>query len=97
MNIYIGNLSYRIDEQELRRIFEKYGEVTSVSIINDKFTGKSKGFGFIEMPNSEEANAAIQGLNETELGNRQIKVNEARARENTPRQQGGFKKNFNRH
>lgn len=85
MNIYVGNLSYNLTEQELRDIFSEYGEVSSVNIITDKYTGQSKGFGFIEMPNQSEAEEAISAINETSVGGRNIKVNEARPREERPR------------
>ena len=77
MNIYVGGLPYQISEAELKETFEKYGEVTSVKIIIDKYTGKSKGFGFIEMPNDAEAKKAIGELNGTEVGGRNIIVNES--------------------
>jgi len=82
MNIYIGNLSPRTSEEELRGVFEEFGEVDSVKIIKDNFTGKSKGFGFVEMPNQLQAQAAIAGLNGKELGGSSLTVNEARPREN---------------
>lgn len=81
MNIYVGNLAYSVGEENLRKVFEEYGEVTSVKIITDKFTGKSKGFAFVEMTNKEEGDAAIRELNEASIGNRNIKVNEARPKE----------------
>ncbi len=80
MNIYVGNLHYDIDEDQLREIFEEYGEVTSSKIIMDRETGRSKGFGFIEMSNDEEANAAMSELNDAELKGRNMRVNEARER-----------------
>ena len=80
MNIYVGNLSYDTAEQDIRLAFESHGEVTSVSVISDNNTGMSKGFGFVEMPTKQEAEAAIQALNETELHGRTIKVSEARPR-----------------
>lgn len=80
MNIYIGNLHYGINEDELKTIFEEYGEVTSVKLITDKYSGRSKGFGFIEMPNDAEAKEAIENLNGTEVKGRSIKVNQARER-----------------
>jgi RNA recognition motif-containing protein len=83
MNIYVGNLSYTVSEDDLRAAFEAFGEVTSVSIIKDKFSGESRGFGFVEMAGKEEAEAAIRDLNGKELGGRELNVNEAR-----PRQQG---------
>jgi len=84
MNIYVGNLSYNIGENDLKEIFEEYGDVTSVKIITDKETGKAKGFAFVEMSNKEEAINAIRELNGAELDKRNIKVNEARERENKP-------------
>jgi RNA recognition motif-containing protein len=84
MNIYIGNLSYDTAEQDVRQAFEGHGEVTNVNIISDNHSGVSKGFGFVEMPTKEEANAAIQALNETEMHGRTIKVSEARPRTERP-------------
>ncbi|KXK38014.1 MAG: RNA recognition motif containing protein, partial [Candidatus Hinthialibacteria bacterium OLB16] len=78
MKLYVGNLSYQTTEDELREVFGRYGEVSSAEIIQDRMTGRSKGFGFIEMPNRAEAEAAIQGLNESEMNERRIMVNEAR-------------------
>ncbi|MDZ7776125.1 MAG: RNA-binding protein [Bacteroidales bacterium] len=80
MNIYVGNLHYEISEDQLKEIFEEYGEVTSSKIISDRETGRSKGFGFIEMANEEEANQAISELNDAELKGRNMRVNEARER-----------------
>lgn len=80
MNIYVGNLSYQASEEELRSAFEQFGEVSSASIINDRDTGQSKGFGFVEMPTQSEGEEAIKQLNGAELGGRNIKVNEARPR-----------------
>lgn len=81
MNIYIGNLSFQTTEDELRDLFGEYGTVTSVSIIKDKFSGRSRGFGFVEMESDEEGQAAIESLNESELQGRTIKVNIAKPRE----------------
>jgi RNA recognition motif-containing protein len=78
MNIYVGNLSYKVDENDLRGIFEEYGEVTSVKIIKDKYSGRSKGFAFIEMANNNEAKTAIKELNGGELDNRKVIINEAK-------------------
>ncbi|WGZ95003.1 MAG: RNA-binding protein [Candidatus Thiothrix putei] len=89
MNIYVGNLPYKITENDLRDLFSAYGEVTSVSMIKDKMTGQSKGFGFVDMPDAAEGNAAIQGLNEQAVQGRNIKVNEAKPREDRPRDGGG--------
>lgn len=82
MNIYIGNLNYKLSESELEQVFTEFGEVSSVKIIKDKFTGKSKGFGFVEMPNSNEANVAIEELDGAEVGGRNMRVNEARPKKN---------------
>lgn len=81
MNIYVGNLSYGIKENDLKEIFEEYGETSSVRIIKDKMTGKSKGFAFVEMDNDNEAKEAISNLNEAELQGRKMVVNEARPRD----------------
>ncbi|MCH8327940.1 MAG: RNA-binding protein [Candidatus Marinimicrobia bacterium] len=81
MNIYVGNLSYSTTEDDLRTSFAAFGDVDSVNIITDRDTGRSKGFGFVEMPDSGHGNAAIEGLNGQEMGDRAIKVNEARPRE----------------
>ena len=81
MNIYVGNLPHATTDQELREAFEEYGTVESASIITDRDTGRSRGFGFVEMPDSGEANEAINALNETEFGGRTLTVNEARPRE----------------
>ena len=89
MNIYVGNLSYQLKEDEIRDAFAAFGEVESARMITDRDTGRSKGFGFVEMPNREEALAAIEGLNETELGDRQITVNEARPKAPRDNRGGG--------
>ncbi len=80
MNIFVGNLSRAVTEEELRQAFEAFGQVVSAAIIKDKFTGESRGFGFVEMPSKDEAQAAIAGLNGTELKGRPLNVNEARPR-----------------
>jgi RNA recognition motif-containing protein len=85
MNIYVGSLSFRIREDELKKAFEEFGEVTAARIITDKYSGKSKGFGFIEMPNDTEAKQAIEELNGKELSGRKIIVNESVEREKTER------------
>jgi RNA recognition motif-containing protein len=84
MNIYVGNLSRDTEEDGLRAAFERFGEVSKVAIIRDKFSGEPRGFGFVEMSSKEEAQAAISGLNGTELNGRTLNVNEAR-----PRTEGG--------
>jgi RNA recognition motif-containing protein len=89
-NIYVGNLSYEATEDDLRQAFEAHGEVTSVAIIKDKMTGRSRGFGFVEMADKNQANAAIQALNLQEVRGRAITVNEARPKaEGGPRGGGG--------
>ncbi|MBI3359509.1 MAG: RNA-binding protein [Chloroflexi bacterium] len=85
MNIYVGNLSRETTESELRTAFEAFGQVTSAAIIKDKYSGESRGFGFVEMPNRPEAQAAITGLNGKPLGGRTLTVNEAKPREERPR------------
>ena len=80
MRIYVGNLSYDVTEEELKQEFMAHGEVTSVSILTDKFSGRPKGFGFVEMDSKSEAEAAIEGLNGKTLKERTIVVNEARPR-----------------
>ena len=81
MNIYVGNLSYDISEADLREAFEAFGEVDSAKIITDRDTGRSKGFGFVEMSEQGNGESAIDGLNGQELGGRPLRVNEARPRE----------------
>jgi RNA recognition motif-containing protein len=87
MNIYVGNLLREATEDDLRRAFEAFGQVTSVKIITDKYSGDSRGFGFVEMPNQQEAKSAISGLDGKDLKGRTLKVNEARPREDRG---GGF-------
>ena len=81
MNIYVGNLSYSMSEDELRNAFSAYGDVSSVKILMDRETGRSRGFGFVEMPNQSEAEAAIAQLNGKDVGGRPLRINEARPRE----------------
>lgn len=80
MNVYVGNLAYEVTEDDLRKAFEAFGQVESINIITDKFTGESKGFAFVEMPSRSEAQAAINDLNGKELKGRALNVNEARPR-----------------
>lgn len=87
MNIYVGNLSYDVDDAALRTAFEAFGSVSSAKVIMDRDTGRSRGFGFVEMASSEEGKAAIQGLNGQDLLGRALNVNEARPR--TDRGPGG--------
>jgi RNA recognition motif-containing protein len=83
-NIFVGNLNYSASEDELRQMFEQFGTVERVSLITDRDTGRPRGFGFVEMPNDEEGDRAIEELNGVELGGRALNINEAR-----PRQAGG--------
>jgi len=87
MNIYVGNLSYQMTEDELRQAFEEFGEVESARIITDRDSGRSKGFGFVEMTSESEADVAIEALNGKEIGGRTVTVNKARPR--TERTGGG--------
>ena len=89
MRIYVGNLSYQVTDDELRQAFEAYGQVASANVIMDKFSGQSKGFGFVEMPSRPEAEAAINSLNGKELRGRAMNVNEARPRPNSGGPGGG--------
>jgi RNA recognition motif-containing protein len=88
MNIYVGNLLREATEEDLRQAFEVFGQVTSIKIIKDMYTGDSRGFGFVEMPNSSEAQSAISGLDGKDFKGRTLKVNEARPRSDDRR--GGF-------
>jgi len=78
MNIYVGNLPYSVTETDLRETFSRFGEVSKVALITDKFSGDSKGFGFVEMDNNSQADAAIKGLNDTDMKGRSMKVNQAK-------------------
>ena len=80
MNIYVGNLSFEATEEDVRQAFQSFGQVASVSIIQDKFSGKSRGFGFVEMPTKAEADKAVEGLNGKDIKGRALKVNEAKPR-----------------
>ena len=84
MKIYVGNLPWSIKDNELSDLFAAYGEVSSASVIMDKFSGRSKGFGFVEMASDGDAEVAIKALNENEIGGRNLRVNEARPREDRP-------------
>ena len=93
MNIYVGNLSWNLKDQDLSDLFTPYGEVASAKIVLDKFTQRSKGFGFVEMPNDQEAQAAIAQLNGSEVDGRNLVVNESRPKEGgSEGGGGGFKK-----
>jgi RNA recognition motif-containing protein len=89
VNIFVGNLSYDMTETDLRSAFEAFGQVSSASVIMDRMTGRSKGFGFVEMPEKSQAEAAIQGLNLKEIKGRALTVNEARPREDRGGSGGG--------
>ncbi|HWM27482.1 MAG TPA: RNA-binding protein [Woeseiaceae bacterium] len=82
MNIYVGNLAYDTTDEDLRVAFAPYGSITSARVVIDKETGRSRGFGFVEMSSQSEALAAIEGLNQTELQGRQLRINEARPKNN---------------
>lgn len=84
MNIYVGNLSYDVTDEDLQQAFEGFGQITSAKVVKDRYTGKSRGFGFVEMPVEEEAKAALAGVNGKDLMGRALNVNEAR-----PRSEGG--------
>jgi len=89
MNIYVGNLAYSVTEDELRNAFSEFGNVTRATVITDKFSGQSKGFGFVEMADDSEAEEAIRALNDKPLNGRNIKVNQAKPREERPARGGG--------
>lgn len=94
MNIYVSNLGFNVQDEGLREFFTPYGEVTSAKVIVDKFTGQSRGFGFVEMPDNAAAQKAIAELDNGSMDGRTIKVTEARPREERPdRNSGGFNKN----
>lgn len=90
MNIYVGNLSRNVTEDDLKTAFETYGKVETVKVIKDNYTGTSKGFGFVEMPDNSEAQAAINGLNNKEFKGTTLKVNTARPRTEKGRSGGGY-------
>lgn len=88
MNIYVGNLSFDATDETIKQAFESFGEVTSARVIKDKYTGRSRGFGFVEMPTQSQAQTAIKSLNGKDVLGKQISVNEARARANDGRTGG---------
>lgn len=94
MNLYVSNLSYTLTDDELRAAFEAFGDVSSARVILDRESGRSRGFGFVEMPNNTQATAAIEGMNGAEVGGRPIKVIEARPKEERPGGFGGGQRNF---
>lgn len=85
MNIYVGNLPYSTGDAELRQMFEEFGAVDSASVVKDKFTGRSRGFGFVEMNDGDAGSRAIESMNGRSMGGRNLVVNEARPREDRPR------------
>lgn len=89
MNIYVGNLPYTATDADLRDTFAQYGDISSVQLITDKFTGESKGFGFVEMSSNSQADAAIKALNGTALKGRNITVNQAKPKSERPARSGG--------
>lgn len=89
MNIYVSNLSFNVQDDDLRNLFTSYGEVTSAKIITDRETGRSRGFGFVEMPDDEASRKAIAELNGTTIENRQISVSEAKPKEDRGSRGGG--------
>ena len=89
MNIYVGNLPYSVTDADLRETFSQYGDVSNVQLISDKFTGESKGFGFVEMDNNSQADAAIKALNGTAMKGRNITVNQAKPKSDRPSHGGG--------
>lgn len=92
MNIYVGNLSWSMTEEDLRSLFEQYGTVSSVKIVKDRETGRSRGFGFVDMPDDNEGQAALTNLYDTEVQGRKIIVNESQTKPNAGGGGGGFKK-----
>ena len=90
MNIYVGNMSYEVSEEDLKEAFEVFGEVETVKVLKDKYTGKSKGFGFVEMSNDADAQSAIDSLNDKEIKGRALKVNKARPRTENRGGRGGY-------
>jgi RNA recognition motif-containing protein len=89
MNIYVSNLSFNVQDEDLKEFFTEYGEVTSAKVITDKFTGKSRGFGFVEMPDDAAAQKAIAELDQASVENRTIRVMEAKPKEDKPARTGG--------
>ena len=88
MNIYVGNLSHNVSEEDLKQSFGTFGQIESVSIVKDKYSGESRGFGFVKMPVKNEAQLAINGLNGKDLKGKSLNVNEARSRSDNSRSEG---------
>lgn len=91
MNIYVANLSFKVQDSELQELFEAYGEVTSAKVITDRESGRSRGFGFVEMPDDMAATSAIEQLDGTDFSGRSLRVSEARPR---PQQSGGYRSQY---
>lgn len=96
MNIFVGSLPFKIEESELKQYFEEYGEVSSVKIISDKYTGRSKGFAFVEMPDDASAQKAIDALNGSDIGGRSAVVNQAEEKKERDNRGGGGGGGYNR-
>jgi len=94
MKLYVGNLSFETTENDLQDLFEQHGKVAEVSLITDRMTGRSRGFGFVTMNDAAEANAAMAAINGKEVGGRTLTVNEARPREERPRPSGGGNRRY---
>lgn len=90
MNIYVGNLAYNVTEEDLRNLFVEFGEVASAKLIMDRFSGRSKGFGFVEMPNNSEADKAIKALNGIRVSSQSIKVNQAKQKSGRSRKRSRY-------
>jgi len=95
-NIYVGNLSYDAREDQIRSLFEAYGAVDRVNVVTDRDTGQPRGFAFVEMSDDDAANKAMEGLNGSNLGGRNLNINEARPKENRPRGDGGGRGGYGR-
>ncbi len=93
MDIYVGNLSYKTTDDDLRTLFAQYGEVTSARVVTDRISGRSKGFGFVEIPDEAQAQAAIDATNDKDFQGRPLRVNKSqpKPREDRPRREGGFR------
>ena len=94
MNIYVGNLAYKVSDNDLKEIFEEFGDVISAKVITDRETGRSKGFGFVEMSNEEDAQNAIEDLDGTEMDGRNLKVNKAKPKPAGNKSGGRGKRNY---
>ncbi|KAA3620366.1 MAG: RNA-binding protein [Calditrichaeota bacterium] len=90
MNLYVGNLSYETSEEDLKALFDEFGEIESVNVIKDRQTGQSKGFAFVEMPSNSDADKAIKALNGQDLKGRNLKINQAKPREKRPQRRPRF-------